>query len=145
MKLVIQRVNSASVASGGKTVGYIGAGLFILIGISDTDTKENALKLAEKIYKMRLMRDEEDKMNRSVADVGGEYLLVSQFTLYADTNGGNRPSFIHAARPEVARPIYEEFVNKIKDLGGKVATGSFGNYMEITTQLDGPVTIVVEG
>lgn len=145
MKLVIQRVNSASVASGGKTVGYIGAGLFILIGISDTDTRENALKLAEKIYKMRLMRDEEDKMNRSVADVGGEYLLVSQFTLYADTNGGNRPSFIHAARPEVARPIYEEFVNKIKDLGGKVATGSFGNYMEITTQLDGPVTIVVEG
>src|SRR3990167_8844671 len=124
MKLVIQRVKSASVVSGGKEVGSIGIGLFILIGVSDTDTLVGAKKLAEKVYKMRLMRDDEDKMNKSVSDVNGEFLLVSQFTLYADTAGGNRPSFIHAARPEVAKPIYEEFVNTIKELGGKVAIGS---------------------
>lgn len=145
MKLVIQRVKSASVESGGKVVGEIGVGLFILVGISDTDTKENALRLAEKVYKMRLMQDAQDKMNKSVADVNGEYLLVSQFTLYADTAGGNRPSFIYAARPEVAQPIYEEFVERIRELGGRVSTGSFGNYMKITTLLDGPVTIAVEG
>jgi len=145
MKLVIQRVKKASVSSGGEVVGKIDLGLFILIGVSDTDTLENARKLAEKVYKMRLMRDDEDKMNKSVSDVNGEFLLVSQFTLYADTAGGNRPSFIHAARPEMALPIYEKFVQTIKDLGGRVQIGSFGNYMEIETILDGPVTIVVEG
>lgn len=145
MKLVIQRVKSASVKTGGETVGKIGVGIFVLIGINDTDTKENAIILANKLFKMRLMRDNEDKMNKSVSDVGGEFLLVSQFTLYADTAGGNRPSFIHAARPEAAHPIYDVFVEKIRELGGKVATGSFGNYMEINVELDGPVTIVVEG
>lgn len=145
MKLVIQRVQSASVESDGEIVGKIGLGVFVLIGINDTDTKENALRLADKFFKMRLMRDDEDKMNKSVSDVNGEFLLVSQFTLYADTAGGNRPSFIHAAPGDVARPIYETFVSRIKELGGKVATGSFGNYMNITTLLDGPVTIVVEG
>lgn len=145
MKLVIQRVKGASVVSGGQTVGSIGLGLFILVGVGDTDTVVNAKKLAEKVYKLRLMRDEEDKMNKSVSDVNGEFLLVSQFTLLSDTAGGNRPSFIHAARPEIARPIYEVFVDTIKELGGKVAIGSFGNYMEINTICDGPVTIVVEG
>ena len=145
MKLVIQRVKSASVESGGKITGSIGLGLFILIGINDTDILENAKKMAEKVYKMRLMRDGEDKMNQSVSDVDGEFLLVSQFTLYADTAGGNRPSFIHAARPELARPVYEMFVNTIRELGGKIAVGSFGNYMDIKADLDGPVTIVVEG
>ena len=145
MKLVIQRVKSASVESGGKITGSIGLGLFILIVINDTDILENAKKMAEKVYKMRLMRDGEDKMNQSVSDVDGEFLLVSQFTLYADTAGGNRPSFIHAARPELARPVYEMFVNTIRELGGKIAVGSFGNYMDIKADLDGPVTIVVEG
>lgn len=143
MKLVIQRVTSATL----KADNYessIKKGLFILVGVTDTDSIEAAQKLAQKVYKMRLMADEQDKMNLTVQDVNGEFLVVSQFTLYADTSGGNRPSFVTAARPEHAKPIYEAFVEKLRQLGAKVSTGSFGNHMEIKPILDGPVTIVVE-
>lgn len=144
MKLVIQRVNKASVSVNGKVVSSIGKGLFVLVGIKDGDTEKDAEFLAEKLAKLRVMSDKVGKMNLTVSDVGGEILVVSQFTLYADTSGGNRPSFIKAARPEIAKPPYEYFVNQLKGLGVKVATGKFGEYMEIETALDGPVTIILE-
>ena len=100
--------------------------------------------LVEKLLKLRIMADENDKMNLSIGDVGGSILVVSQFTLYADTSGGNRPSFIGAALPDEAKKIYEHFVAKLKELGIKVETGSFGDYMQISTELDGPVTILLE-
>ena len=143
MKLVIQRVSKASVIAENHHE-EIGLGLFILVGVAHSDTKEIAVKLAEKIYKMRVMRDAEDKMNLSVADVKGEFLVASQFTLYSDTSGGNRPSFVEAAPGEAALPIYEAFCVRLEELGNKVKRGSFGNYMKIEASLDGPVTIVIE-
>ena len=137
MKLVVQRVKTAKV----DIAGEIGAGLFVLVGIKRGDTKEQAKVLAEKLVKLRVMADAEDKMNLPAEN----FLIVSQFTLYADTSGGNRPSFIKAALPADAKEIYEHFVTKLRELGAKVATGSFGNYMKIDAVLDGPVTIVLEG
>lgn len=142
MKLVIQRVNKALVTAE-KYHEEIGLGLFILVGVTQGDTKEIAEKLAEKVFKLRIMRDSEDKMNLSNSDAGGEFLVVSQFTLYSDTSGGNRPSFVSAAPGDVAKPIYEAFCDKLTELGGRVKRGSFGNYMKIDVELDGPVTIVV--
>lgn len=144
MKLVVQRVSSAKVVAGGKETSSIGKGLFVLVGVKDGDTKKDAEFLAEKLAKLRVMSDKEGKMNLTVNDVGGEMLVVSQFTLYADTSGGNRPSFIHAARPEVAEPLYEYFVDKLKAQSVKVKTGEFGEYMEVSAVLDGPVTIIME-
>lgn len=146
MRLVIQRVKSASVSVVGenKVVGEIQKGLFVLVGVKKGDTGKEAEILANKLFKLRVMSDPQDKMNLSVADVDGEFLLVSQFTLYADTTGGNRPSFINAALPEEAKEIYNYFVDKVKTLGGKVQTGNFGDYMMIETTLDGPVTITLE-
>ena len=144
MRLIIQRVNRASVKASGKKVGEITKGLFVLLGIKKGDTKEGAEVLAEKLSKLRVMADAEDKMNLSVKDVGAEILVVSQFTLYADTKGGNRPSFIDAMEPEAAKEIYEHFVSQLKAKGIKVETGSFGDYMEIEALLDGPVTILLE-
>lgn len=144
MRLVIQRVTQASVKVGGKVVGQIGPGLFVLIGVKKGDSKNQAEVLAEKISKLRVMADKEGKMNLSVKDVGAEVLVVSQFTLYADTSGGNRPSFIGAALPDDARKVYEYFVIRLKELGVKAETGSFGDYMEIEARLDGPVTIILE-
>ena len=125
-------------------VGEIGKGLFVLVGVGQGDTIDKADVLAEKLLKMRIMADSKDKMNLSIVDVSGEILVVSQFTLYADTSGGNRPSFVKAASPELAKEIYDVFVASLKDSGLKVETGSFGNYMEIETKLDGPVTILQE-
>ncbi|MEK7521835.1 MAG: D-aminoacyl-tRNA deacylase [Patescibacteria group bacterium] len=143
MRLVIQRVSSASVSSGGNVVGSINKGLFILVGVGQDDSVEKANLLSEKLLKMRIMSDENDKMNLSIIDVQGEVLVVSQFTLYADTSGGNRPSFVKAANPQLAKEVYEKFVESLRAQGLKVETGSFGNYMNIKTELDGPVTILI--
>jgi len=142
MRLVVQRVSQASVKVKDKIVGQIGKGLFVLVGIKKEDTNKEADTLAEKLSKLRIMADKEGKMNLSLEDMDAEMLVVSQFTLYADTSGGNRPSFINAALPDDAKKIYDYFVAKLKERGIKVATGSFGDYMEIETKLDGPVTII---
>ncbi len=145
MKLVIQRVKKASVLDEdtGKIVGKINKGLFVLIGVREGDTKKEAENLAEKLAKLRIMADKNDKMNLSVKDVGGEILVVSQFTLNADTSKGNRPSFVKSAAPKLANEIYEHFVAQLREKGIKVETGNFGAYMEIKTELDGPVTILL--
>lgn len=142
MKLVVQRVKSASVlqVKTGKTVGKVENGLFVLFGVKKGDTKEKADFLSEKLVKLRVMADEAEKMNL----VSQNFLIVSQFTLYANTSGGNRPSFIEAEDPDKAKELYEYFTQKLKEKGVKVETGSFGDYMEINTVLDGPVTIVLE-
>ena len=144
MRLMISRVSHASVKAKGKIVGQIAKGLLVLVGVKKGDTEEKAHELAEKLAKLRVMADKEAKMNLSVKDMAGEILVVSQFTLYADTKGGNRPSFIQAAPPEVAKRIYEKFVREVREKGIKVATGSFGDYMEIEALMDGPVTILLE-
>lgn len=144
MKLIIQRVSRASLSVSGEIVSEIGKGLFVLVGVGENDTSEKAEQLANKLSKIRLMSDKALKMNYTVKDVEGEMLIVSQFTLYADTTGGNRPSFIKAARPEIARPIYERFIEVLSKNGEKVSTGKFGEYMEIKPVLDGPVTIIIE-
>ncbi len=146
MRLVVQRVNKSSVGvvHSKKVVGKIEKGLFVLVGIKKGDTKKDAEALANKLVKLRVMADENEKMNLSVRDNNLEILAVSQFTLYADTTGGNRPSFIQAALPDEAKVVYEHFVESIRKLGVKVETGSFGDYMKIDTQLDGPVTIILE-
>lgn len=144
MKLVIQRVGRAELSSGGELVSEIGKGLLVLAGFHLDDTVEKADYMADKLSKMRIMADENDKMNKAVKETGGEFLVVSQFTLYADTSGGNRPSFIKAARPETARPLYERLIERLKLNGEIVKTGKFGEYMKIDCELDGPVTIVLE-
>ena len=144
MRLVVQRVKKAEVKTvkDGKTVGRISKGLFVLVGVKKGDTLKDAEALAAKLVKLRIMADENDKMNLSVKDLKASLLVVSQFTLYADTSGGNRPSFMNAALPDEAKKIYEYFVSKLKEKGIRVETGSFGDYMEIETLLDGPVTII---
>lgn len=146
MKLVIQRVNSASVkvVETNEISGEIKKGLFVLVGIKKGDTFKQAEELANKLVKLRIMSDDQDKMNLNVIDSGGQILAVSQFTLYANTKDGNRPSFIDAELPQKAREIYEYFVDKLRELKVKVEIGSFGNYMKIETELDGPVTIILE-
>lgn len=144
MRLFVQRVKKANVVvkKTGKVAGKIGAGLFVLVGVRKGDTEKEAEILAEKLFKLRIMADKKGKMNLSVTEVGGKFLVVSQFTLYADTSGGNCPSFVNAAQPDEAKKIYEHFLSKLKKLGAKVESGSFGDYMEIDALLDGPVTIL---
>lgn len=144
MKLIIQRVSKARLSVGDEVVSEIGKGLFVLAGVGLDDTPQKAEALADKLSKIRLMSDSALKMNYTVKDVEGEMLIVSQFTLYSDTSGGNRPSFLNAARPEIARPVYERFIEKLKQNGEKVSTGRFGEYMKIEPILDGPVTIIIE-
>ena len=146
MRLVIQRVEKAKVVKvdDGSVVGEIGRGLFVLVGFKKGDTEKDAEMLAVKLSKLRVMSDEKDKMNLSVNDVGGKILVVSQFTLYADTGGGNRPSFINAEEPKRAKELYEFFIAKLKEIGLDIQTGSFGDYMKIEAVLDGPVTITFE-
>jgi len=146
MRLIVQRVISAKVkvAKTGKTVGKIEKGLLVLLGVKQGDAESDADILTEKLAKLRVMADEKEKMNLSVKDIDAEVLVVSQFTLYADTSGGNRPSFIKAAEPVLAEKLYKLFVSKLRGLGIKVETGSFGEYMEIDAELDGPVTIIME-
>jgi len=147
MRLVVQRVEKAKVQRLSQdklweVVGEIGKGLFVLVGIKKGDSEKDAEMLAQRLSKLRVMSDEAGKMNLSVSDVGGKILVVSQFTLYADTSGGNRPSFMNAGEPEKARQLYEFFVNKFREKGLTIETGSFGDYMKIEAVLDGPVTIL---
>lgn len=146
MRLVIQRVSEAKVTrvQDGVVVGKIGLGLCVLLGVKKGDTKKDVDVLSDKISKLRVMSDKSDKMNLSVKDVRGKILVVSQFTLYADTSGGNRPSFINAEEPQKAKELYEYFVDQLKKKGVEVEMGSFGEYMKIETVLDGPVTIIYE-
>jgi D-tyrosyl-tRNA(Tyr) deacylase len=144
MKIVLQRVSSASVQVDSNVVGRIDHGMLLLIGFSSNDTEESILPTIEKIVKLRIFSDEEGKMNKSVLDVNGSALLVSQFTLYADTKKGNRPSFIEAARPEQAIPLYEFFIGEMKKRILKVETGIFGADMKVELVNDGPVTIVFD-
>ena len=144
MRLIVQRVKSASVKEEDSVVGQIKKGLLVLVGVKKADTQRDAEALAEKLSKLRVMADKEGKMNLSVKDIRAEILVVSQFTLYGDTSGGNRPSFIDAALPDDARKVYERFIAKLKELELSVETGSFGDYMQIKTELDGPVTIIIE-
>jgi len=145
MRALIQRVREASVAIGSDISGEIGLGLLVLLGIEDADGPEDIRWLAKKILQLRIFSDDKNLMNRSVLDVQGELLVVSQFTLHASTKKGNRPSYIRAARPEVAIPLYEAMVKELREQGGlKVATGEFGAYMEVALVNDGPVTIWID-
>ena len=144
MKLVIQRVKNASVTVEKKVVGEIEKGFLVLIGIKVGDTKEQADYLVKKLCNLRVFTDENDKMNLSLKDVGGKLLIVSQFTLYANCNDGNRPSFIEAARPEEAIPLYEYFCDECAKRGFEVQKGIFGADMKVELLNDGPVTIVIE-
>jgi D-tyrosyl-tRNA(Tyr) deacylase len=145
MRAVIQRVQQASVISNGELTGEIGPGLLVLIGIECTDTEEDALWLIQKITQIRIFGDAEGKMNRSLMDVSGELLVISQFTLHASTKKGNRPSFIQAARPEQAIPLYHFFIDQCKKtVHTKVQTGVFGADMKVSLINDGPVTITMD-
>ena len=144
MKIIIQRVTSASVQASGKTVGQIKQGLFVLVGFKKGDGRSQVDTLANKLIKLRIMSDENERMNKSVLDGDYELLVVSQFTLYANTKDGNRPSFIDAQEPDKAKELYIYFVEKLKSQGAEVQTGSFGDYMKIDSILDGPVTITFE-
>lgn len=144
MKLVVQRVKNASVDVDEKTVGSIEKGFLILIGITHGDTKEIADYLVKKICNLRVFEDENGKMNLNIKDVCGKLLIVSQFTLYADCSGGNRPSFINAAKPEIANELYEYFCNKCKEKELEVEQGIFGADMKVKLINDGPVTIILE-
>lgn len=145
MRVVIQRVKRSSVTIDGEVVGAIGAGLMILVGIEPSDTSADVDYLCGKISRLRIFDDENGVMNRSVIDVGGELLVVSQFTLFAQTSHGNRPSYIRAARPEQAVPLYEEFVEKLEVASGiKPQTGRFGAMMDVELINDGPVTIIID-
>lgn len=143
MKAIIQRVSEASVEVGGERVAAIGPGFLVLLGITHGDTQEDVAWLARKIPALRVFEDEQGLMNRSVADIGGSVIVVSQFTLYADTRKGNRPSFIEAARPEHARPLYESLVENLRESLGpdRVGTGVFGAEMKVRLLNDGPVTV----
>ncbi|MCB0578187.1 MAG: D-tyrosyl-tRNA(Tyr) deacylase [Phaeodactylibacter sp.] len=145
MRIILQRVSEASVTVNDKTVGEIGPGLLVLLGIEDEDTDEDIEWLCNKIAKMRIFNDEEGKMNLSVKDVDGELLVVSQFTLHASVKKGNRPSFIRAARPEFAIPMYEKFIKVLEITAGRdVQSGEFGAEMQVRLVNDGPVTISVD-
>lgn len=146
MKLVIQRVKKASVSikNTNKIVGKIDSGLFILLGIKKGDTKKKVDELVEKVSKLRIMSDSNDKMNLSILETKSKLLVVSQFTLYANTKDGNRPSFIEAEDPIKAKEMYEYFIDKLKAKDINIETGEFGEYMKIDCSLDGPVTIILE-
>jgi len=145
MRIVIQRVKSASVDVNNSTIGQIERGLLLLIGIHETDTKEQVDWCCRKVQKLRIFEDEEGKMNRSVTDIDGGLLAISQFTLYGNTQKGNRPSFIEAAKPDLAEPLYDYMVKKLKkEFSGPVETGTFGAMMDVSLINDGPVTLVME-
>jgi D-tyrosyl-tRNA(Tyr) deacylase len=144
VRLVVQRVSRAAVAVADETVGAIGNGLLVLAGVGRDDTEAAARRLASKVAGLRIFPDDEGKMNRSLTDVGGEALVVSQFTLYGDARKGFRPSFVEAARPELAVPLLQVFVDELRSAGIEVAEGRFGAHMEVSLVNDGPVTILLE-
>ncbi|AWX45264.1 D-tyrosyl-tRNA(Tyr) deacylase [Flagellimonas maritima] len=145
MRAVVQRVTSASVTVDGKVISKIENGLLILLGIEDADCKDDIEWLSKKIVNLRIFNDEAGVMNRSVMDIEGDVIVVSQFTLYAATKKGNRPSYIKASKPEIAIPIYENFIKRVElELGKKVGTGIFGADMKVELLNDGPVTIFID-
>ncbi len=144
MKACIQRVSEARVVVEGQTVGEIGAGLVVLLGVARDDTPREAEWLAEKTVELRIFEDEAGKMNRSLRDIGGSVLAISQFTLLGDTRKGRRPSFVQAAPPELAEPLYEAYIAAVRARGVTVATGIFRAHMAVTLTNDGPVTLLLE-
>lgn len=144
MRVVAQRSKQASVTVAGEVVGKIEHGLVLLVGITHADTPQDVEYVAEKIANLRIFEDEDEKMNRSVLDEGGQILSISQFTLYGDCRKGRRPSFIEAARPEVAEPLYQLFNEKLRERGLRVETGIFGAMMDVQLINNGPVTMIVE-
>lgn len=144
MKALIQRVDHASVSVEGEVIGRIGEGLLALVGAGRADTSADPVALARKVVGLRIFPDEDGRFNRSLIDVGGAILVVSQFTLYADVRRGRRPSFTEAARPEQAEQLVEEFVEAVRDQGVEVATGRFGAMMEVNLRNNGPFTLMVE-
>ncbi|MCK5638639.1 MAG: D-tyrosyl-tRNA(Tyr) deacylase [Flavobacteriaceae bacterium] len=145
MKAIIQRVSSASVKVEGEVISKIDNGLLVLLGITPDDTAEDIQWLSKKIANLRIFEDEFDVMNKSLIDTKGDAIIVSQFTLMANTKKGNRPSYIKAAKPEIAIPLYEQYIQQFEhDLGKKVGTGIFGANMKIDLQNDGPVTIIMD-
>jgi len=145
MRAVIQRVSRASVTVNGNITGNINTGLLVLLGIEDADNTEDIIWLSNKIVNLRIFNDEEGVMNRSVKEVDGEVLLVSQFTLHAATKKGNRPSYIRASKPDIAIPLYEQMISQLgQDMGKNVPTGIFGADMKVDLLNDGPVTIIID-
>ena len=144
MRAVLTRVKHASVTIDGAVKGEIGQGFLILLGVTHEDTEAQAVKLADKLTGLRIFEDDNGKMNLGLSDVGGELLVISQFTLYGNCKKGRRPEFLAAARPEVAIPLYEKFVQLCRDKGFHVETGEFGAYMQVDSLNDGPVTLVVD-
>lgn len=144
MRALVQRVLESNLKIDGKEYSKIGKGLIIFLGVTHDDTEEDAIVLANKIAKLRIFEDENEKMNLCVTDVGGELHIISQFTLYADCHHGNRPSFINAANPEWANTLYEKFIAECKKLDLEVATGKFGADMKIQYVNDGPISIMLE-
>ena len=144
MRAVVQRVSSSKVTVEERITGEISKGLLVLLGVTHEDTSKDVDYMIDKILNLRIFEDENEKMNLSLKDVGGELLVVSQFTLYGDCRKGKRPSFSSAARPDVATPLYEEFVQKAKDQNVVVGTGEFGAHMMVDLTNDGPVTILLE-
>jgi D-tyrosyl-tRNA(Tyr) deacylase len=141
---VVQRVSEASVRVDGEVVGAIGAGLAVLVGVTHDDDGARARRLADKVWHLRVMADDQGVMNRSVADTTRAVLVVSQFTLYGDTTGGRRPTWVAAARPEQAEPLVQAVVDRLRELGADVATGRFRTTMAVSLVNDGPVTVLVE-
>ena len=144
MRAVLTRVKSASVTVDGSVIGQIGQGFLILLGVTHEDTEAQAVKLVDKLMGLRIFEDENGKMNRSLEDVGGQVLVVSQFTLYGNCKKGRRPEFLAAARPEIAIPLYEKFIALCRDKGFSVETGEFGAEMLVESVNDGPVTLIVD-
>lgn len=144
MRAVLTRVSSASVTVDGQTVGRIGRGFLILLGVGRDDTEAQCVKLADKLTGLRIFDDENDKMNLSLTDVGGEILVISQFTLYGSCRKGRRPEYLAAARPETAIPLYEMFVQLCRDKGFHTETGIFGADMQVESVNSGPVTLIVD-
>ena len=144
MRLVLQRVSLGSVSVDGRQLARIGTGVVILLGVGPGDGEEQARYLVEKVANLRIFEDDAGKLNRSLLDVGGQAIVVSQFTLYADTRKGRRPSFTDAALPDVARPLVERFVALLREQGVPTQTGEFGAHMQVEILNDGPVTIVME-
>jgi len=145
MRAVIQRVAEARVTVAGRVTGSIQKGLLVLLAVEDADTAEDLEWLSGKIVRLRIFNDDAGVMNRSVQEIGGGILVVSQFTLFASTKKGNRPSYIRSSRPEVAVPLYEKFIARLtQDLGKPIATGEFGAHMHVSLLNDGPVTIIID-
>ena len=144
MRVCVQRVTEASVQVDGQQVGKIGPGLLVLLGIGQQDTAQEVTQMVDKIVKLRIFADEQEKMNLCLLDVAGEMLVISQFTLWGDCRKGRRPSFVQAADPQLAEPLYEQFAQEVRAQGVGVETGRFGAMMQVSLVNDGPVTLVIE-